>query len=247
MQMVSRLLFPPQCALCGGRTDQDFSLCADCWRQTHFITGLVCNLCGTPLPGEITDGPQCCDDCITIARPWDKGRAALIYDGQARRLVLAFKHGDRPDLARTVAGWMVRAGHDLFAPGSVVVPVPLHWQRLFRRRYNQAALLAQAIAFRTGLVCSPDLLRRVRATPMLEGAGRDQRFAALQGAMQANPRTAGMIRERSVVLIDDVMTSGATLAAAAEACHAAGATTVSILVLARVTKTSYMDPIEHLY
>ncbi len=160
----------------------------------------------------------------------------MIYRGSGRRLVLGFKHGDRTELARPAARWMARAGRDLLAPGTLIVPVPLHWRRLFRRRYNQSALLARALAAQTKLEACPDILRRTRHTGTQEGRGRDQRFQNLDGAIAVHPRHRERLRDCKVLLIDDVLTSGATLAACADACLAAGAADVDVLALARVVK-----------
>ncbi len=214
----------------------DFGLCADCWRDTSFIGGLVCDLCGTPLPGDDTGQPEHCDDCLTIARPWARGRAAVLYKGRGRDLVLALKHADRLDLVRPAAGWMARAAAPIAADDPLVVPIPLHWLRLVSRRYNQSAELARRIARTLHLDCCPDLLRRVRATGTQDGRSRDGRFANLDGALRVPPSRTARVSGRAVLLIDDVMTSGATFAAATEACVAAGATQVSVLALARVAK-----------
>ncbi len=236
LQSALHLIFPPQCISCGMLVESDFALCGPCWRETNFIAGLVCDRCGTPLPGEPAEAAEYCDDCMRIARPWARGRSALIYKDNARRLILALKHGDRTDLARPAAGWMLRAAAPILVPGMLVVPVPLHRFRLLRRRYNQAALLAQGVARAAGLTLCPDLLQRGRRTEVQDGKGVEARFSNLSGALAANPRRAARADGRHVLLVDDVMTSGATLAAAAEACLRAGATDVSTLVLARVAK-----------
>lgn len=229
-------MLPPQCIGCGAAVDSDFGLCGSCWRDTPFIAGLVCDRCGTPLPGEDAGHAEYCDDCLTLARPWDRGRAVMLYRDMGRRLVLAFKHGDRLDLARPAAGWLLRAAAPILLPDMLVAPVPLHWSRLLRRRYNQSAVLSRALARLAGLDHCPDLLVRHRKTPSQEGRDRDARFANLSDAIRAHPRRAARIAGRPVLLIDDVMTSGATLAAAADACLAKGAAAVSVLALARVAK-----------
>lgn len=160
----------------------------------------------------------------------------MLYKDNARSLVLALKHGDRLDLARPAAAWMMRAAKPLLEPGMLVAPVPLHWMRLFKRRYNQSAMLSKAIAHSARLDHCPDLLLRRRSTGTQEGRGRDDRFANLAAAITLARRRAGLVEGRHILLIDDVMTSGATLAAAAEACVAGGAIAVSVLVLARVAK-----------
>jgi predicted amidophosphoribosyltransferase len=236
MQAALHLIYPPQCLTCDGPVTQDFALCGTCWRDTPFVRGLVCDLCGTPLPGEDPGHAVLCDDCLTIARPWARGRAALLYRDNGRRIVLALKHADRTDLARPAAGWMMQAAAPLLQPGMVVAPVPLHWLRLFRRRYNQAALLSACIADAAGIAHCPDLLLRRRNTRSQEGRDREARFRNVAEAFRLNPRHAALIKGKPVLLVDDVMTSGATLAAGAEACLAAGAAQVSVLVLARVAK-----------
>ena len=237
MQSPLHVLYPSQCVSCGEPLADDFGLCGACWSKTAFISGLVCDRCGTPLPGEAApDEILTCDDCMSLKRPWSRGRAALIYRDNARRLVLALKHGDRTDLARPAARWLAAALKPIRTPKMLLVPVPAHWTRLLTRRYNQAALLAQALGRETGLEYVPDALVRPRRTPPQGKASRVQRFAAMQGAIIPHPKRATRLDGRDVVLIDDVMTSGATLAATAEAAREAGARDVFTLVLARAAK-----------
>ena len=236
MQSVIRAIYPAQCVACDAQTESEFGLCGACWRETKFIGGLICDTCGAPLPGEDTGTVEQCDDCMTIARPWDHGRAGLIYTGIGRKLVLGFKHGDRTDLARPAAIWLARMARPLLRDDTVLVPVPLHWVRRVQRRYNQAALLAHALGRELGVPVCSDALLRPKKTKPLEGHSRDARFAALSGAIVSNPKRADVIAGKPVLIVDDVMTSGATLAASAEAAKAAGATHVSIVTLARVVK-----------
>lgn len=235
MQSAMSMLFPPQCLSCNALVEDRFSLCGPCWRETPFIMGLACDHCGVPLMGEGA-GDELCDDCMTSPRPWSQGRAAVIYKGNARRIVLALKHGDRLDLARPVARWMARAGAGMLGKGALVVPIPLHRLRLFRRRYNQAGLLAHEIGRECGLDVGPDALIRRRRTETQDGKNAGERTRNVAGSIIENPRQSGLMAGRPVVLIDDVMTSGATLAEATRACTDAGASRVCVLVLARVAK-----------
>ncbi|WP_309666431.1 ComF family protein [Tabrizicola sp.] len=236
LQGALQVIYPPQCISCAAPVISDFGLCGDCWRETTFIAGLVCDLCGVPLPGEEAAHRVLCDDCMTIARPWSQGRSALVYKDNARHMVLALKHGDRMDLARPAAAWLLKAAQPMMRPNMLVVPVPLHWFRLLRRKYNQAAILSAAVAKLAGLENCPDALLRRRYTGSQEGRTRDARFASMIDAIAVNPRHSKRVQQRDILLVDDVMTSGATFAAATEALFSAGAASVSVLSLARVAK-----------
>jgi len=236
LQTAIHFLYPPQCLSCGVETLADFALCGNCWRDAPFISGLVCDMCGLPLPGEDLTEKALCDQCITAPPPWQKGRAALTYKGTARRMVMALKHGDRHDLVRPMARWMAQAGSSLIAHDTLIAPVPLHARRLFSRRFNQSALLSRQFAQITNLAHCPDMLRRRINTPMQEGMTRQQRFKTQKSAFSIHPRRQPKLADRPVLLIDDVMTSGATLAGCAEACLNAGAKEVNVLVLARVAR-----------
>lgn len=238
MQSALKLLYPEQCVSCREPVEGMFGLCGACWSKTPFINGAVCDTCGTPLPEAdgVEEEQLKCDDCMVITRPWSRGRAALVYRDNARRLVLALKHSDRLDLVRPAAGWMARAASSILTRDMLVVPIPAHWTRLFSRRYNQAAMLAQALAREERLDYAPDLLLRPRHTPPQEGMDRTARFKNLSGAIIPHPKRGNALEGRKVLLVDDVMTSGATFAAAAEACSQAGASGIFTLTLARVAK-----------
>jgi ComF family protein len=239
IQSLVEAIYPPQCAMCDARTAVDFSLCGACWRDTPFIEGLTCDACGCPLPGQpgaSGESDALCDDCLRIARPWARGRAAFAYRDLGRRMVLRLKHGDRIELARAAAPWLFRAARPIWSERPVLVPVPLHWRRLAQRKYNQSAVLAQRLSELAPSDYMPDALQRTRATASLDGQDRDARFRTLAGAIRPHPKRQGILEGRQVIIVDDVMTSGATFAAATEACLDAGASEVCVLALARVTK-----------
>lgn len=235
MQTWLRAVFPPDCLGCGTRVDTDFALCGACWADTPFILGSACDICGAGLPGQTADREVLiCDECHRMPRAWERGRAVMGYGGVARKLVMGLKHGDRAEIARAAGPWMMRAAAPLLEDRPLLVPVPLHPVRLARRRYNQSAMLALSLARVSGLEAAVQALRRVRATPTQEGRDRDARFVNVADSIRPHPRHAAMLADRPVLLIDDVMTSGATFAAAAEAARMAGATHVRVLALARV-------------
>lgn len=230
-------LYPSSCVVCRAETEGPPGLCAECFREAAFLTGAVCDRCGAPVPDGEGDDRQC-DSCVHAPPVFDRGRAALLYDGAGRRIALQLKHADRLDLAKPAALWMLRAGGDLVARADLIAPVPLHWTRLVRRRSNQAAELARALAKAAGRrgAFAPDLLIRTRRTPSQEGRTREERHENMRGAFAIRRRWAGRLEGARVLLVDDVMTTGATLSACAEACREAGAATVDALVLARVAR-----------
>ena len=236
IQTVFETVFPPQCISCQTMVAKTGGLCGPCWRDTHFISGLSCSKCGAPLPGEESDRDEWCDDCLTTARPWDQGRAALVYKGSGRRMVLGLKHADRSEVCGPAAQWMAARIEPILAQNALIAPIPLHWLRYYKRRYNQSALLAHEIAKATRTTYAPDLLVRKKATRSLDGLTKDQRFQVLNDAITVAPKRSQQVEGANIVLVDDVMTSGATFATASEACFAAGAASVCVVALARVTK-----------
>lgn len=228
-------LLPPQCLTCDAPVGAPGQFCAACFRRTGFVTDPCCACCGRPFGSAMQGGASgLCTDCREHPPAWTAARAALRYDDQARRVLLPFKHGDRIETARALAPHMARAGATLLRAADWLVPVPLHRRRLLSRRYNQSALLAQALARLSGRPAVLDGLRRTRATPSLGHKTGTERRAEVSGAFVVRPSRAGQIADSRVLLIDDVMTSGATADACAHALLAAGAARVDVLVAARV-------------
>ena len=227
------LLLPPHCVACDQRVLRQRELCGDCFSAITFIAEPFCDRCGLPFDSRDQAGGTC-QACLMAAPAFRRGRAPFLYGDGIKRLLLSFKHGDRPLLARALAPHMARAGAALLTAQPILVPVPLHRLRLTRRRYNQAALLAEALAELTPCQAGLDVLRRVRATPSLDDRSAAERRLILDDAFVVHPRQHGLIAGKNVVLIDDVMTSGATADACARALTQAGATQVDVLVVARV-------------
>lgn len=238
MQNVLRQIFPDRCIACGHMVDGHHGLCGRCWGETGFIQDLACDACGLPLPGE--DSRALCDTCLSAPRDWDKGRAAILYKERGRKLVLSLKHGDRTDLVPAMARWMRAAGADILTPGRILVPVPAHWTRTVRRRYNQAGLLAREVARIAGLTHLPDALVRHRVTKPQAGDDPEARADNVALSMSVHPRRPRALEGASVILIDDVLTSGGTLQETTRAALASGAQEVSVLVLARTPEAPYM-------
>ena len=224
-------LLPAHCLTCEALVEGPGQFCPDCFRTASFITAPLCLSCGVPFV-HAPHGTMVCDACAIDPPPWGEARAALAYDAQSRRLVLGFKHGDRTELAAALARMMARAGAALLGRAEVLVPVPLHRRRLLARRFNQSALLARALGRLAGVPVAADALRRVRATAPLGELSAGARARMLDGAIAVR-RPAG-VAGRHVLLVDDVLTSGATARACTAALLAAGAAGVDVLVAARV-------------
>jgi ComF family protein len=226
-------VLPPRCLACGETVGEPDSLCGRCWGGITFFTAPWCVICGLPFPHPMGEDALC-GDCAREQRSWDRARAALRYDKNSRHLVLGLKHGDRTHVAGAFGRWMHRAGVDVLVGADLLVPVPLHWTRLFQRRYNQAALLAQAIRSAGGPDVAADWLVRRRKTPSQGHLGPAARERNVRGAFVIRPGRS--FAGKRVVIIDDVITTGATVEECARVLKRGGAAFVGVLTLARALR-----------
>jgi ComF family protein len=226
-------ILPPRCLACGEIVGEPDSLCGRCWSAITFFAPPWCVNCGLPFPYPMGEGAVCAA-CARERMSWDRARAVMRYDKNSRRLVLSLKHGDRTHLARALGGWMQRAGGDILDGADLIVPVPLHWTRLFTRRYNQAGLLAHAVHAAGGPPVAPDWLVRRRRTPSQGRLGPLARARNVRGAFQLRPGRS--VQGKRLVIVDDVLTTGATVEECARVLRRAGAEWVGVLTLARALR-----------
>ncbi len=226
-------LLPPLCLACRNPVGDHGALCPACWSRVAFISAPVCDRLGTPLPFDLGPGTL---SPAAIAHPpvFDRARAAFRFDDVGRALVHALKYGDRLEIAAPLAGWMARAGRDVLADADAFIPVPLHWTRLVRRRFNQSAELTRHLAALTGIANEPLVLKRPRRTAHQVGLTRAQRTENVTGAFRVAEERKGWVRGKRLVLVDDVYTTGATIEACARVLRRAGAARVDVLTAARV-------------
>jgi len=232
-RLVASVLFPDTCLACRMHVAARGTLCPDCWGRLHFIAEPICAVTGTPFQHEFGDN-MVSAEALADPPPYRRARAAVLHDGIARQLVQRLKYGDQAELAPWMAQWMLRAGRDLVGDCDIVVPVPLHPRRYLARRYNQSAELARAIAAESGLAFEPEALARIKPTRQQVGLTATQRRANVRGAFRVRPEREIAVSGRSILLVDDVYTTGATISAAAKVLLRAGAADVDVLTFSRV-------------
>jgi ComF family protein len=228
------VVVPPCCLVCRTRVSAHHLLCAGCWRQVDFIKPPLCDVLGIPLP--FSTGERMVS-AAAVARPpaWDRARAVAHYGGAMRTLVHQLKYADRHDARALLGRWLAEAGRELVPGLDVIVPVPLSRLRLIVRKFNQAAVLAGELARQTGVPMDPLLLARIRRTRSQVGMTREQRRRNVAGAFRVPARRRPRLAGRNVLLVDDVLTTGATADACARTLRRAGAARVDVLTLALVT------------
>lgn len=230
VQAVIDFLLPPQCALCREIIKQPYTICSDCWPKLKFISSPKCSICCVPLENVDHDMP--CADCLKFPPVFSSAYAPLVYNDSVKKLVLRYKNYDGLHLGPMFLQWMQR-----FIPEDIhiIVPVPLHWWRFFTRQYNQANELGKLVAKHTNVEIHPNLLKRKKATSSQGHKSKSLRYENLKDAFIVKD-IKKILKKANVLLIDDVLTSGATANACAQALLDAGATKVDVLVIARAVK-----------
>jgi len=229
------IVFPPVCIACRRATESHFGLCPDCWTRMRFIEKPFCERLGTPFDVDLGQPGLLSPEAIANPPAFSRARSVVKFDdGPARLIVHRLKYYDRLEVARPVGRWMARAGRELLDDCDLLAPVPMHRLRLLGRKHNQAALLAQAISRETGVPTAMRALERVKATPPQVGLSKAQRATNLQGAFRVGEAGKMAVLDKRIVLVDDVMTLGATANAAARVLLRAGAKRVDVLTFARV-------------
>lgn len=235
--LVLDTVLPPRCPVTGALVDEPGMLSPECWQGIVFITENCCSHCGRPF--EIAENTGAvCGPCLDDPPRFDVARCAVEYNDASRNLILAFKYADQTYAIKTFTPWLLQCGKPILTDADMLVPVPLHRRRLWQRRFNQAALLASAVGRKSGVAARTDLLMRGRFTRPQGGLKRKERRKNVRGAFQLRPGMKDAVRGKTVVLVDDVYTTGATLNECTRALQKAGAAEVRCLCIARVTNAA---------
>lgn len=235
LRRVRDFVWPPRSLMSGATGEGRGPLSPEEFLSIQFVTAPVCNRCGVPVDYDV--GPETeCPACIARPPRWKRARAAFVYDDKSRRLILDVKRAGRRDGLETLTRWMHLAGNELLADADLIVPVPLHYTRLVMRGFNQSAWLAQGVGRRARVPVCVDAIRRTKRTPSQAGLSMRRRRRNVAGAFAIRNGRQSLIKDRHVILVDDVLTTGATLNACVRALKKAGARQIDVLVLARVVR-----------
>jgi ComF family protein len=236
----AQLLFPPTCGGCRRIVSQPGTLCGACWQGLRFLERPWCEILGVPFSHDMGAGIVSAD-AIANPPPFDRARAAVAHSGVAKQMVHQLKYADRTDLAPWMAAWMVRAGQELLGDADLIVPVPLHRRRFLSRRFNQSAELARSVARLSRRRYDPTIVSRVKPTQQQVGLGARQRQDNVRGAFKVDVEAEIDVAGRKLVVVDDVYTTGATVAAVSKALRKAGAVRIDVLTFSRVLPGDFRD------
>ncbi|WP_367173637.1 ComF family protein [uncultured Bartonella sp.] len=238
---VMNLLFPPTCPGCGVFVEKTGTICPECWKQLHFITKPYCPVMGTPFTYDQGEG-FLSGEAIQSPPPFTRARSVVAHFGLARSLVTRLKYGDRTELAPFMAEWMTIAGKELIESADMIVPIPLHYRRFLKRTYNQATELSRNIARSTGKPLQPFVLKRQKNTRQQVGLLKKARQRNMIGAFIVPEKEKAKIKDKRILLVDDVFTTGATVRSATKALLRGGAKSVDVLTFSRVLPDLHEDP-----
>ncbi len=230
------VILPPQCLSCSVRIDKAHNICPNCWKDLNFISEPMCDCCGYPFEFQVHHGnigKNLCGQCLSQERSFDKAISALRYDTISRKMIIGYKHHDRTEFAVFFAKLLQQIGNEILNQTDIIIPVPLHQRRLFKRRYNQSALIAEILSKEYNIKHVPELLVRIKNTPPQEGNVR-KRAKNVRGAFKINPEQADKIKGKTILLIDDVYTTGATIENCSIVLKKSGAETINVMTVTRV-------------
>jgi len=227
-KIILNFLLPPHCPICHEKVIEPHAICGMCFSKLHFIGDNVCSVCGAPLPLK---GSKICGQCLQKKPAFNKAKSTLIYNETSKKLILPFKHSDHLELAPLIAKWMILCGKDLIQNRDIIMPVPLHKRRLFKRKYNQSAILSKIIAKQFCKDYQPSILQRIKNTPTQGHLNFKMRQKNIKGVFSVV--NSNKITDKKILLIDDVYTSGATLNECAKVLIKSGAKQVDCLTFCR--------------
>lgn len=232
MFKILDIIFPPCCISCGENVNESGTICHKCWGEINFISDPQCNICGFPFDFEISNNPICAA-CAKEKPHFSKARAVFLYDDSSKKMVTSFKYTDRIENRKAYAKWMARIGENLIADADFLIPVPIHLRKLISRKYNQAGLLAQEISKISGKKTVTNALIRKKHTIKQASLNRRIRFQNISGAFNVNDKFSTILEGKRILLIDDVITTGATADECAKILKKARVANVDVLTLAK--------------
>ncbi len=229
------VLFPPACPSCHAPVETMHNLCSECFAKLRMISQPMCGCCGIPFVVAI-DSDLHCPECLDAPTAFTRARSVMVYDGVSAPLISALKFHDQWAGLTRYSAMLCAAGAELLATADIIAPVPLHWRRLWWRKYNQSALLAYGVSRRANLSCIPDLLYRTRYTKPQMRLKRSERLKNVKGVFAVTEKYAALVANKHILLVDDVITTGSTVESCATVLKKAGAREISVLTLARTVR-----------